>query len=103
MLNKSRPSLLSQHGRNAPPASSWLPTQAPKRLEQRSALPYGYRPPGLLTGADEMLFLADPLHFVNDPRFMINPWYVGRSLALQSPPDRHTLGLEMFPERKSNE
>ena len=70
MLIKSRPSLLQQHGRTVPPAETWLPSQAPQRLEQRSSLPYGWRPYGLLTGAEELLFAVYPERFLNDPRFV---------------------------------
>ena len=69
MLTKTSPTLLTQHGRIAPPPSSWLPTHAPQRLETHSSVPYGWQPYGILTGRDEVLFEADPLRFVNDPRF----------------------------------
>jgi len=69
MLKKPGPTLLSQHGKKIPSTTSWLPAQAPKRLEQRSSAEFGWRPYGIMTGREEMLFEAYPERFINDPRF----------------------------------
>jgi len=68
MLTKTGSSLLQQHGRKAP-TSSGRSTQKPKKLEQKSGIPYGWKPYSIVTARDEMLFEADPIRFINDPRF----------------------------------